>query len=102
VRLRRSCSQAAAYLASGEVSGEIAALFRRWDEPGRPALLVVLDWAPPFAEVYPEDELHENFPDAALVHAGSNNDDGAPTVRVYVIDEKGETAYVVPDPRGWG
>ncbi len=101
LQLRRSCSPAAAYLASGEAADDIAGLLRRWAEPGRPALLVVLDWDPPFAQVYPEDELLESFPDAPLVHAGSNDDDGGARVLVYVIDEHGETAYAIPDPSAW-
>ena len=100
-QLRRSCSQAAAYLAGGEAVDDIAGLLRRWAEPGRPALLVVLDWDTPFAQVYPEDELLESFPDAPRVHAGSNDDDGGARVLVYVIDDQGETAYVIPDPRAW-
>jgi hypothetical protein len=101
LQLHRSCSETAAYLASGEAAADIAGLLRRWAEPGRPALLVVLDWDPPFAQVYPEDELLESFPDAPLVHAGSNDDDGRARVLVYVIDEQGETAYAISDPSAW-
>jgi hypothetical protein len=101
LRLRRSCSDVAAYLSGGEVSDEIAELLRRWDEPGRPALLIVLDWDRPFAELYPEDELLDAFPDAPLVHAGSTDEDGEPRLLVYVIDHEGEAAYAIPDPRGW-
>lgn len=99
--LHNSCSDAAAYLAGGHSADEIATLLRRWHEPGRPALLIVLDWDPPFAEVYHEDELLESFPEAPLVHAGSNDDDGAARILVYVIDHHGETAYAIPDPRAW-
>lgn len=101
LQLRRSCSDAAACLARGEVNDGIAALLRRWAEPGAPALLIVLDWDTPFAEVYPEDELAESFPDAPLVHVGSNDDDGGARVLVYVIDGEGETAYAIPDPLAW-
>ena len=91
----------AAYLAGGDLAEDIATLLRRWTEPGRPALLVVLDWDRPFADVYPEDELLETFADAPLVHAGSNDEDGEARVLVYVIDEQGETVYAIPDPRVW-
>jgi hypothetical protein len=101
MRLRRCCSDVAAYLAGGESAGEIAGLLRRWTEPGPPALLVVLDWDRPFAAVYPADELRVAFPDAPLAHVGSNDDDGGARVLVYVIDEEGETAYAIPDPRAW-
>jgi hypothetical protein len=101
LRLRRTCSDVAAYLAGGELAEDIAALLRRWREPGRPALLVVLDWDRPFAEIYPEDELLETFAKASLVHAGSNDEDGAARVLVYVIDKDGETVYAIPDPRVW-
>jgi hypothetical protein len=101
LQLRRSCSDAAACLAGGEVADDIARLLRRWDEPGEPALLIVLDWDTPFAQVYPEAELRGEFPDAPLVHVGSNDDDGGARVLVYVIDEEGEAAYAIPDPRAW-
>jgi hypothetical protein len=101
LQLRRSCSHAAACLAAGEVTDGIARLLRRWDEPAPPALLIVLDWDRPFAEVYPEGERLDAFPDAPLVHVGCNDDDGAARVMVYLIDQEGETAYAIPDPRAW-
>jgi hypothetical protein len=101
LQLRRSCSQAAAFLARGESAEDIARLLRRWDQPGEPALLIVLDWDTHFADVYPAAELREEFPDAPLVPVGSNDDDGGDRVLVYVIDEDGETAYAIPDPRAW-
>jgi hypothetical protein len=101
LRFHPVASDAAAYLASGDSGEEIAELVRRWTEPERPALLVVLDWEPPFADMYPEVELQKEFPDAPLVHAGSNDEDGDPRLLVYVIDEQGETVYAIPDPRAW-
>ena len=101
LQLRRDRSDVAAYLASGDLADEIAALLRRWTEPGRPALLIVLDWDRPFADVYPERELLETFGDAPLVQAGSTDEDGLARLLIFVIDEEGETAYAIPDPRAW-
>ena len=89
----------AAYLASGDLASEIAALLRRWTEPRRPALLVVLDWEAPFADVYAEDELLVVFPDAPLFPAGSIEAIGPGMILIVVIDEEGETAYAIADPR---
>jgi hypothetical protein len=89
----------AGYLAGDGLRPEIAALLGRWAEPGRPALLVALDWDPPFAAVYPEHELLETFPDAPVVFAGPIADVGPGRLLVLVIDEAGETAYLIPDPR---
>ena len=101
LRFRLACSDVAAYLASGHSAEEIASLLRRWEGPDRPALLLVHDWDPPFAEVYPEGELRAAFPDAPLVYAGSNDDDGGARLLVYVIDERGEAVYAIPDPTAW-
>src|SRR4051794_8166227 len=57
LRMRRDRPGVAAYLADGDLTSEMAALLRRWAEPGRPALLIILDWETPFADVYDEDEL---------------------------------------------
>ena len=59
---------------------------------------MVLDWDTPFAEVYARDELLEAFPDAPLIHAGPPDEFGPGTLLVVVIDERGESAYSVPDP----
>jgi hypothetical protein len=89
----------AAYLASGELAAEIAALLGRWTGRQRPAILVVLDWETPFADVYAEDELLEVFPDASFIHAGPISSIGPGTLLIFVIDEEGEAAYAIPDPR---
>lgn len=100
-RLKRALTDpdVVAQLTRGDVVEDIAELLRRWDEPGRPALLLVRDWDPPFARLYPEDELLETFPEVPLVHIGLNDEDGAPRLLVYVIDERGERAYAIPDPK---
>jgi hypothetical protein len=89
----------AEYLASDDLQPEIAAMLGRWIEPGRPAVLVALDWEPPFAQVYPEDELLETFPDVPVVPLGPIEDLGPRTLLVVVIDEESETAYLIPNPR---
>ncbi len=98
-QLRRDRAGVAAALASGALAADIAALLRRWTEPRRPAVLVVLDWDPPYADVYPEDELLEAFPDAPLVQAGPAAEIGPGILLLIVIDAEGETAYAIADPR---
>jgi hypothetical protein len=90
---------AAAYLASGDLTAEIAALLRRWTDRQRPDVLVVLHWETPFAEVYGEDELLDVFPDAPLIRAEPTGGIGPGRLLVIVIDEEGETAYAIADPR---
>ncbi len=97
--IRRDRPGVAAYLAGGDLTAEIASLLRRWTEPRRPALLVVLDWDPPFADVYAEDELLEVFPDSPLIHTESIGEIVLGIVLVFVIDEEGGTAYSIADPR---
>jgi hypothetical protein len=99
LQLRGDRAGVAAYLASADLAADLAALLRRWTEPGRPALLVVLDWDTPFAEVYPERELIETFPDVPVVPAGLIAEVGPGRLLVVVVDEAGEAAYVIPDPR---
>jgi hypothetical protein len=89
----------AAYLAGGELKADLCALLGRWTGRRRPALLLVLDWDTPFAEVYAEDELLEVFADAPLVHSGPIPSLGPGTLLIFVIDEQGETAHAIPDPR---
>jgi hypothetical protein len=92
----------AAYLTSDDFAADVADLLGRWDEPGRPALLAVRDWEPTeSAWLYPEEELLGAFPDAPRVPAGPINDLGPGTLLVVVIDEEGETAYIIPDPRAF-
>jgi hypothetical protein len=91
--------EVAAYLASGDIQADLAALLRRWTERRRPAVLVVLDWEPPFADVYPEGELLETFPTAPLIHVAPVEEIGPGALLIFVIDEEGETAYAIPDPR---
>jgi hypothetical protein len=86
-------------LASGDLAEDIAALLRRWAGRRRPAVLVALDLDPMLADVYPEDELLATFPTAPLIHAEGVREIGPDTLLVYVIDEEGETGYVIPDPR---
>jgi hypothetical protein len=69
LRVRRDRAGVANYLAKGDVKPEVAALLRRWTQPNRPAFLFVVDWGPPFAAVYAEDELFESFPAATLTSA---------------------------------
>lgn len=88
-----------AYLASGDLTAEIIALLGRWTGPDPPAILVVLDWEPPFADVYGADELLEAFPDAPLVCARPLDEIGAGILLIVVIDGDGETAYAIADPR---
>jgi hypothetical protein len=99
LRFRRDRPGVAAYLASGDLAADVAALLRRWTDPRRPAVLVVLDWDPPWADVYPEDELLEAFPDAPMVQAVPAGEIGPGTLLVLVIDAEGETAYTIADPR---
>jgi hypothetical protein len=99
IQLRRDRAAVAAYLAGADLAADLVALLGRWIEPGRPAVLVALDWDPPFARVYPEHELLETFPDAPVVPAGPVGALGPGTLLVLVIDVQGETAYVIPDPR---
>lgn len=89
----------AAYLASGDLTPDLVALLERWTEPRRPAILLVREWDVPFADVYAEDELLEVFPDAPLVRTGLTDEIGPGTLLVFVIDEEGETAYAIADPR---
>jgi hypothetical protein len=98
-QLRQVRDDVAAYLSGGELASELAALLRRWSRPSRPAILVAVDWDPPFAEVYAEAELLATFPTAPLIHARAVEDVGPGTVLVYVIDQRGETSYAIPDPR---
>jgi hypothetical protein len=99
IQLRRDRADVAEYLAGDDLRPEIAALLERWTEPGRPAVLVALDWDPPFAEVYPEPELIEAFPDVPVVSAEQMGEIGPGALLVLIIDERGETAYAIPDPR---
>ena len=98
LRIRRDRAAVAAHLAGGEIAAGLAALLRRWDDPRRPAILLVRDWDIPFAEVYAQDELLATFPDAPVFHAGPLEDLGPGTLLVVVIDEDGEAAYAIPDP----
>ncbi len=98
-QIRRDRPGVAAYLSGGDLSTEIASLLSRWTEPRRPALLVVLDWDPPFADVYAEEELLEVFPDSPLIHTESIGEVVLGIVLIFVIDEEGETAYAITDPR---
>jgi hypothetical protein len=99
IQLRRDRAGVAEYLAGDGIKEEIVALLGRWTEPGRPAVLVALDWDPPYAEVYPEPDLIEAFPDVPVVSAEEMGEIGPGTLLVLVIDERGETAYAIPDPR---
>jgi hypothetical protein len=95
----RNRAGVAAYLASGDLTADLAVLIRRWTGPRRPAVLVVLDWEVPFADVYPEDELLGEFPDAPRIDVGPIDDDGPGRLLIYVIDEEGDTVYAIADPR---
>jgi hypothetical protein len=99
LRIRRDRPGVAAYLASGDLSAEIAALLRRWTGRERPAVLVVVDWELPFADVYGEDELRQAFPDAPLICAEPLGGIGPGRLLVFVIDGEGETAYAIAEPR---
>jgi hypothetical protein len=98
-QVRRNRAGVAAYFASGDLTADLAALLRRWTGRRRPAVLVVLDWDIPFAEVYPEDELLREFPDAPRIDVGPIDEDGPGRLLIFVIDEEGEMAYAIADPR---
>jgi hypothetical protein len=98
-KLLHERASVAAYLSGADLAADLAALLGRWTEPGRPGVLLVRDGDPPFAKVYPEDELIDAFPDAQVIPAGPIGDLGPGTLLVVVIDVEGETAYVIPDPR---
>ncbi len=97
--LRQIRDDVAAYLSGGDLTAELGALLRRWTGPSRPAILVVLDWDPPFADVYAEAELLETFPTAPIIHSTAVDEIGSEIMLVYVIDQLGETVYAIPDPR---
>ncbi len=99
LRLRGDRGGVAAYLASDDFAAHLAELLGRWTEPGRPAVLAVREWDAPFVWLYPEDELLETVPDAPTIPAGPIGALGPGTLLVVVIDEEGEAAYVIPDPR---
>jgi hypothetical protein len=98
-RLRRDRAGVAAYLAGSDLTADLVALLGRWAEPRRPAVLVILDWDPPLADIYPEDELLETFTEAPLVRSGPSAELGPGTLLIIVIDAEGETGYVIADPR---
>jgi hypothetical protein len=98
-RPRRVHRDLASDLAGGDLAEVLAALLGRWAGRRRPAVLVALDLDPMLADVYPEDELLATFPTAPLIHAEGVREIGPDTLLVYVIDEEGETGYVIPDPR---
>jgi hypothetical protein len=89
----------AAYLASGDLTEDVAALLRRWAGPRHPAVLVALDWEIPFADVYAEDELLDAFPDTPLIPAEPIDEMAQRRLLIFVIDEEGDTAYAIADPR---
>jgi hypothetical protein len=95
----RNRAGVAAYLASGDLTADLAVLLRRWTGPRRPAVLVVLDWEVPFADVYPEDELLREFPDAPRIDVGPIDEDGPGRLLIYVIDAEGDMVYAIADPR---
>jgi hypothetical protein len=95
----RNRAGVAAYLASGDLTADLAALLGRWTGRRRPAVLVVLDWDIPFADVYPEAELLREFPDAPRIDVGPIDEDGPGRFLIYVIDEEGDMVYAIADPR---
>jgi hypothetical protein len=99
LQVYRNRAGVAAYLASGDLTADLAALLRCWTGPRRPAVLVVLEWEVPFADVYPEDELLREFPDAPRIDVGPIDEDGSGRFLIYVIDEEGDMVYAIADPR---
>jgi hypothetical protein len=88
------------YLANRATKVRIAELLRRWNEPQRPAVLLVLDDEDRFADVLGEDDLLGEFPNAPVIHAEPIGRIAPGILLVFVVDKQGATIHAIADPRG--
>jgi hypothetical protein len=98
-RIRFDIPSVGAYLAGRATRAKLAEILRRWADPRRPAVLFVVDGEDLFADVFVEDDLLGDFPDAPVVHAEPIGRLAPGLLLIFVVDDRGATIHAVSDPR---